>query len=249
MRVRTGRDPTAMDAHQTRQVLVRKIRANSRPNAYAYPDLQAYVGSPYPVLGLTTPRMRSILRTFRREHRDLTTRGLNALARALWSGPTFEEKAFAISLLNVYRPILDDRSWKLADSWVERAIGWGLSDSLASGPIAGMVYPKPGRYQEVLRWTRSPSIWRRRAATYAMHDFVLAGELDKPFQLLEKLLYDQEFWVQRAVGTWLRECWKKDRSRTEAFLRKHARGLPKVVITVATERAPKSFREELRRAR
>ncbi|MGQ0796258.1 MAG: DNA alkylation repair protein, partial [Methanobacteriota archaeon] len=67
------------------------------------------------------------------------------------------------------------------------------------------------------------------------------------FRLLEPLLRDEAFWVQRAVGTWLRELWKRDRRRTEAFLRKHVRGLPPVVITVATERAPKSFRDELRR--
>jgi len=249
MKVAIGLGLTALNARKTKVDLVRKIRASAKPNAYAYPDLQAYVGSPYPVLGLTTPQMRSILQAFRREHRGLSAKELNALAKAMWSGPTFDEKSFAISLLNAHRPTLDDASWKLADSWVERAIGWALSDGLASGPIAGMVYPKPGRYQELLRWTKSPSIWRRRAATYAMHDFVLAGELDKPFQLLEKLVYDDEFWVQRAVGTWLRECWKQDRRRTESFLRAHARGLPRVVITVATERATKSFREELRRKR
>src|SRR5213593_826596 len=30
------------------------------------------------------------------------------------------------------------------------------------------------------------------------------------------------------------------------FLRQHARGLPRTVVSVATERAPKSFRDELR---
>src|SRR5207244_1118446 len=90
---------------------------------------------------------------------------------------------------------------------------------------------------------------RERPRTYALHRFVRAGELDRPVQLLEKLLYDEEFWVQRAVGTWLRECWKQDRRRTEAFLRKHARGLPRIIVSVATERAPKSFRDELRRKR
>src|SRR2546426_510421 len=140
-------------------------------------------------------------------------------------------------------------SWWLADRWVDAATGWGLSDGLASGPIAGMLYAKPSRFRDTLRWTRAKNIWRRRASTYALHRFVRAGELDRPFQVLEKLLYDEEFWVQRAVGTWLRECWKQDRRRTEAFLRKHARGLPRIVVSVATERAPKSFRDELRRKR
>jgi len=79
-----------------------------------------------------------------------------------------------------------------------------------------------------------------------MRDFVSAGELKKPFTLLERLLYDEQFWVQRAVGTWLRECWKKDKQGTEKFLLKHASGLPRVVITVAAERASKAFRRSLR---
>src|SRR3990172_2867818 len=77
----------------------------------------------------------------------------------------------------------------------------------------------------VLQRTRSKNFWRRRVATYALNRFVRAGELDKPLSLLKKLLYDPEFWVQRAVGTWLRECWKKDERRVRGFLVKLARGL------------------------
>jgi 3-methyladenine DNA glycosylase AlkD len=112
-----------------------------------------------------------------------------------------------------------------------------------------MVHERPARLRELRRWTRSENIWRRRAVAYATYEFEKAGELDETLDLLERLLYDEEFWVQRAVGTWLRGCWTKDRRRIEAFLRKRVKGLPKVVITVATERAPKAFREELRRKR
>jgi 3-methyladenine DNA glycosylase AlkD len=115
------------------------------------------------------------------------------------------------------------------------------------GPLARIVGREPRRFQEILRWGKSKNPWRRRASVYALRDFIRAGQLDPAFQLLSRLLRDEEFWVQRAVGTWLRECWKKDRSRTEAFLRAHAKGMPRVTITVATERAPKAFREELRR--
>ncbi len=193
--------------------------------------------------------MRAIVAAFAKDHRRLTAAEVNGLAAALWSGPVFEEKSLAILLLDRHEKILDEDSWRLADRWVDTATGWGLSDGLASGPIAGMVYAKPARSRDILRWTHAKNIWRRRASTYALHRFVRAGELDKPFELLEKLLYDDEFWVQRAVGTWLRECWKKDRQRTEAFLRRHVRGMPRIVISVATERAPKGFREELRRKR
>jgi len=152
-----------------------------------------------------------------------------------------------IAILSRYHTRWDEASWRIVDRWADDAVGWGLCDALGSGPVADVVYLSRGRFREVLEWTRSKNFWRRRISTYAMRAFVRAAELDKPLALLERLLYDKEFWVQRAVGTWLRECWKKDEKRTAAFLRRHARGLPPVTITVATERAPKRFREELRR--
>jgi 3-methyladenine DNA glycosylase AlkD len=208
--------------------------------------LQAYLGSPVPVLGLTTPQLREAYKAFTRDHPDLTGAEVNGLAAALWMGETWEEKIFAIGILDRHRNVLDEASWALADSWVDAATGWALSDGLAAGPISFMVRARPKRFAEILRWTKAENFWRRRASTYALNEFIRAGDLDKPFRLLERLLHDDEFWVQRAVGTWLRECWKKDPRRTEAFLLAHSPGLPPVTVTVATERSSKGFRARLR---
>ncbi len=235
----------ALDVRAEHERVRDAMKAVARPGTWE--KLQAYLGSPVPVLGLTTPQMREIHKAFGRDHPDLTASEVNALAAAMWDSQTVEEKFFAIGLLDRSRDVLDDASWALADSWVDAATGWALSDGLASGPISFMVDSKPKRFAEILRWTEADNFWRRRASTYALNELIRGGKLDKPFRLLERLLYDPEFWVQRAVGTWLRESWKKDRRRTEAFLRKHVRGLPPVTITVATERATKAFRQELRR--
>ncbi len=220
------------------------LRAAARPGMWE--KLQAYLGSPVPVLGLTTPQLREAHKAFATDHPELSAGEVNALAAALWKGEAWEEKIFAIGLLDRHRDVLDEASWNLADSWVDGATGWSLSDGLASGPIGFMVHSRPKRFAEILRWTKAENFWRRRASTYALNEFVRAGELDRPFRLLEHLLYDEEFWVQRAVGTWLRECWKKDAKRTERFLLTHSPGLPPVTVTVATERSTKAFRERLR---
>jgi 3-methyladenine DNA glycosylase AlkD len=230
-----------------RRKLVAEIKRLGKPGGDAW--LQHYVGSPYPVLGLSSPQHGAIQAAFVKAHPDLTAKEVNALAASIRKGPTTEEKWLAVGLMDRHTKILNEASWRLLDRFVDDSVGWGLCDGLGSGPVSKMVRANPARFRELMAWAKSPNPWRRRVALYALRDFVYAKEFDKPFALLEKLLYDEEFWVQRAVGTRLRECWKRDRSRTEAFLRKHAKGLPKVVITVATERAPKAFREELRRKR
>lgn len=242
-----GHNPltVALDVWVERQRLGSRIRSFARPTTAA--KLQAYLGSPYPVVGLSTPEIRLIHKEFQKTHPDMTIQEVNLLAGALWSGETLEEKTFAIGLLGRHAKHLDERSWALADFWVDEAIGWALSDGLASGPISAMVQAHPKHFADILRWTNAKNFWRRRASTYALNDIVRAGDVERAFRVLERLLYDEEFWVQRAVGTWLRECWKKDAKRTEAFLRKHVAGLPPVTITVATERASKRFRNELRR--
>ncbi len=233
-----------MNVAAERRKILAQIRKHGKKGGDAW--LQKYVGSPHPVLGVSVPQMRAILAAFRKEHRDVTAKESNTLAVAVWRGKTFEEKAFAIMMMDGYATVLDEPSWRLLDSWVDACVGWGMCDSIGAGPIAKMVYAKPARFRDLQRWAKSRNLWRRRIALYALHDFVLAKELDKPLQLIGRLLYDEEFWVRRAVGTWLRECWKRDRARTEAFLVSHAGGLPAIVVTVATERAPVYFRRKLR---
>lgn len=233
-----------IDAARERERIAALLRSAARPGTWE--KLRAYLGSPVPVLGLTTPQMREVHKAFANDHPILTAAEVNALAAAMWDSQTVEEKFFAIGLLDRRRDVLDEASWALADSWVDAATGWALSDGLASGPISFLVHSRPARFAEIMRWTKAENYWRRRASTYALNEFVRAGELDKPFRLLERLLYDEEFWVQRAVGTWLRECWKQDGKRTETFLVQHSPGLPPVTVTVATERSSKAFRQKLR---
>jgi 3-methyladenine DNA glycosylase AlkD len=209
-------------------------------------DLRAYLGSPLPVLGVPSASLDAIARGVTRERPELGGAELRRLAGALWRGSTYDERALAINLLGRNWKLLDDSSWKMMDRWVDEATGWGLCDSLAGGPIAWRVAAEPFRLREIVRWARASNPWRRRAALYSLNRLVRSGKLTGPLRVIDVLREDPEFWVQRAVGTWLRECWKQDEGRIREYLSRHAARLPPVALTVATERAPAAFRARLR---
>ncbi|MCI4352664.1 MAG: DNA alkylation repair protein [Thermoplasmata archaeon] len=237
---RIGKETLARE----RRLFVRALRAAGHPEKHF--DLQHYVGSPLPALGVYTRDMQTIGRAFHRRHPQLPAKDLHPLCQALWTGTTFEERILACELLVIYSARWTEGTWHLATSWVDGAEGWGLCDTLGAGVIGRLLEQRPSRFREVRAWTRSSNQWRRRASLYAMNRWVRSGQLDRPFEILLRLHRDPAFWVRRAVGTWLRECWKKDRCRTEQFLLAHARELSAITITVATERAPRDVRNRLR---
>lgn len=210
-------------------------------------NLQAYVGSPVPVSGYSIPLLRRLVHESYARAPPRTTTELEQRARSLWRGSTTEERVAAIELLLRGRRLWAESTWRLVDGWVDRATGWGLSDGLAGGPVAEMVASRPVRLTQLERWARSPNPWRRRASLYALNRTIRRGELDRPFRLLDRLLDDPDRWVRRAAGTWLREAWKVDRPRTTSFLLAHVGRLVPEVVSIATERAPRTFRDRLRR--
>jgi len=210
-------------------------------------DARAYLGSPLPVLGVRSPDLRGIARRFDREHRDLPPAAWWSVARTLWEGTTFEERVLAVELLKRRRRRLDDRTWRRLDRWVDQVSGWGLTDDLAGGLLAEMVPGHPERYRDLLRWSRAPDLWRRRASLYALSRLIRSGDLPKALRLIDPLRKDPERWVQRAVGTWLRGCWTVDPRRTRRYLARRAAELAPVALTVALEHATPSERARFRR--
>src|SRR2546428_12970181 len=123
-----------LDVSAARSQFVEELR--KAPKASAPADLQSYVGSPVPALGLSVPTMRAIVAAFAKDHRALNAAEVNALADALWSGPAFEEKSWAILLLGRYEKILDDDSSSLPDARAAPATGSAPRHGPGAAPTA-----------------------------------------------------------------------------------------------------------------
>ena len=62
----------------------------------------------------------------------------------------------------------------------------------------------------------SPRWWERRTAIVATFYFIRQGDLDDTFRLADMLADDPADLVQKAVGGWVREAGKRDRSASSA---------------------------------
>jgi 3-methyladenine DNA glycosylase AlkD len=99
--------------------------------------------------------------------------------------------------------------------------------------VGGYLFDKP---RDVLyELAKSANPWERRTAITATWYFIRKGGLDDTFAIGELLVNDDHHFVQTAVGGWLREAGKRDRSRLEAFLDRHAATMPRVALRFAIE--------------
>ncbi len=80
-------------------------------------------------------------------------------------------------------------------------------------------------------------------ATYA---FIKRGEVGDTFRIAEILADDSDLYVQKAIGSWVREAGKKDEAALVAYLTANSVRLPKTTMTAATKLLPAEIQNELR---
>ena len=99
--------------------------------------------------------------------------------------------------------------------------GWAVADNLASAGSRCLI-ENSGRLDAVETWIESPHLWTRRAAL--VFTLPWAKEKRDPERMLgwaARLAKDREWFIQKAIGWWLRELSKRDPKRVRRFLTEH----------------------------
>lgn len=141
-----------------------------------------------------------------------------------------------------------DHMWKPLLKMVDRLDNWAHSDGL-SGLISAAVEERPReRYPLLAKWNRDKNPWRRRQSIVSLHYYSRFREKPLPsaktLPLIESLLDDDHFYVQRGVGWALRECYNVDPKATMKFLNKHIGRVAPIGYYAAVERL--SLKEKAR---
>ncbi len=199
--------------------------------------------------GISTQRIREIERELycevsgRWEFRD-AVRFCDGMIRSEF----LEAKTLGILLLARFRKSFRMELPVKVEKWLSRGLcgNWASTDAMAAAVLAPFFSRFPGQLTVLLDWSRSDSLWVRRAAAVALVPACRKGEhLDLAFRLADALLGDAEDLIHKAVGWLLREAGKSDWDRLEAYLLARGSQIPRTTLRYAVEKFPLSRRASI----
>ncbi len=187
--------------------------------------------------GWYTAALRAFARQQRREIlKEHDVEFLVQVADRLFTGRVLEEKIFAVLMLENLTRKLDERHFRLFESWIDRISTWADHDGLVHYLIAPMIAADQKRLPRVFVWAKSADRWHRRAACVAL----IQGRQQREYfahthRLSNSLLNDQDDMVQKGLGWLLRVTAKVDPEQTVPYLLSIRSRAPRLVLRTACE--------------
>lgn len=155
----------------------------------------------------------------------------------------YEIRMGAVSIMDFqakHKKTTADRKKELFELYLrrhDRLNNWDLVDRGAYNIIGEYLLDKP---REILyQLANSKNIWERRTAIVSTYAFIKKGQIEDTFKIAEILLNDKEELINKAVGSWIREAGKKDKTKLIVFLNQFAPTMPRVTLRYAIEKLDK----------
>jgi 3-methyladenine DNA glycosylase AlkD len=201
-------------------------------NAERAAQEKRYQKSSWEHWGVAVPKMDAAIRA---TVADLGQGDSLALAARLWREPVWDLRIVAGRVLARKAVAPDAAVWTFVTQRMADLDGWAVADNLAV--VGGRcLLADPERLDLVETWVESPHLWTRRAALVFTLPWTKEGR--DPARMLgwaTRLAADRQWFIQKAIGWWLRELSKRDPQRVRRFLDED--GAP--LMTVARREATK----------
>ncbi len=174
-------------------------------------------------LGVANPEIEALVAGWRAA---LDVPGRVALAHDLWASDVHEARIAAAKLLTQARIREHEADvWEETRAWVPTFDAWAIADQ-ACKAIERRLAADPGRLDIVEGWTTDPNLWVRRAALVATlpwtkkrhPDAAEAAARERILGWAAGYVPDRAWFIQKAVGWWLRSLSIHDPDRVHAFL-------------------------------
>jgi 3-methyladenine DNA glycosylase AlkD len=235
----------ARAAAQARRALARLARPAGRFDASRYFRGAADLG----FYNVGASRMRSMAKAIYRAHQPVwSVDEALIFADNLIVDRHLEAKGLGIEVMACYRRAFTPRLLPAWKRWLAAGYSsnWATTDSICGSLIGPLLVQHPDLAKRVASWTRSRSMWVRRASAVGLIPLVRRGHaLQLAYQVARQLHGDREDLIQKAVGWMLREAGKADAQRLERYLLDNGPRIPRTTLRYAIERFQPAERRQL----
>lgn len=197
----------------------RELRAHA--DAGRATDMQSYVKSSMPCLGVRVPVSRQIALEGAGGIGELTT--LIGIALRLWDEAEYRDERYAaISLLTARQAHGQLDALEPLRRMIEEGAWWDLVDMAAKPAGAILRAHRTVATPIVHAWANDADLWLRRVAIISQLGAKAETDTDLLAFAVEQNADDPEFFIRKAIGWALRDFARHDPRWVQDFVRSHA---------------------------
>jgi len=218
--------------------LVGQIKAELRGSAdpARAPQMQAYMKSTMPYLGVPLPATRLIAKRAAAAHPPRDVGELGELAADLWRTAEYREERYAATELTGIR--MTAGRLELLPLYVEMIVTgawWDHVDGV-SPRIGDLLLTHRSSMLPVIRqWSVDPDRWLRRSSIICQLGCKDRTDVELLTEVVLANVSDREFFVRKAIGWALRQYARTDPDWVRAFVRAHEGSLSPLSRREATK--------------
>lgn len=218
--------------------------------------LKKYIGTNLNVLGLVSKAQvdaHKIGFSFYSDHKEETFLLFDEIYK---QSTVFEVKNLAFIFLDKHHKYISLKiQLQTLPEWVKHVDNWAHSDSL-SKYLTRLIEDKSTQ-KEMLsvlkKWNTSKNLWERRQSLVSLFYYSRTKKEQVSFELTQQLVFplltDKEYYVQKAVGWTLRECFNVYPKQTYTFIEENIKNITSTAFTTCLEKMTEKQKQTLKEKR
>jgi len=214
-------------ASRADRALIAALRAElgAHADAKKAPQIQSYLKSEMPCHGVSIPRQREIVASVSERHPLTSFKAWEDTVLELWQGAVYrEERSCAIHLTGQrrYRQFQTLDALPLYEELIVTGAWWDLVDDVATHRLGPLLvrYRQPMR-EEMLAWSRSDSLWKRRSSIICQLSLKDDTDLELLYACIGLNLAGTDIFIRKAIGWALRTVARSNPSEVVRYVRAH----------------------------
>lgn len=215
--------------------------------------IQKYVGTKLNVHGLSAPLQKKLAKAGFSFHSHDRLNNFFLYHEIFLQSPSHEGKNMAFLFLeqNIKHIPSEIRLKKLPE-WVTVIDNWAHSDYLSKF-ISRLIEDELTEKQmmkHVFKWNKSKNPWERRQSLVALFYYARTKKKHVSFEdsirLISPLLNDSEYFVQKAVGWTLRECYNVYPKQTYQYVLSQSANISSIAFSATCEKMNMKEKETIK---